>query len=245
MSPLTPPGGRGAAATTIPAQPPLGAFRAGGGGALGAALPTRQRHNGLTALAVALIVGLAAVGAYLYSSAGSKVPVVMVVRHVQAGQVLQRQDLTTVAVSGGVTAFGAGRLPGLVGERAAVTLLPNMLLQQSMVTTGRTLQAGHAQVGVAVTAGQIPADGLAPGDVVRVVQVPDKGAGGGAGATAAGAARPAVLAPRATVFASVPDPATNGSTLLTLVVPDAASNAIAAVSAAGLVALVKIPGSGS
>ena len=64
-------------------------------------MPTRQRHNGLTALAVALIVGLAAVGAYLYSSAGSKVPVVMVVRHVQAGQVLQRQDLTTVAVSGG------------------------------------------------------------------------------------------------------------------------------------------------
>jgi len=54
-----------------------------------------------------------------------------------------------------------------------------------------------------------------------------------------------VLSARATVFAAVQDPSTSGSTLLTLVVPDAASNAIAAASGAGLVALVKIPGSAS
>ena len=131
------------------------------------------------------------------------------------------------------------RLPGLVGQRAAVTLLPHMLLQQSMVTAGQSLQRGQAQVGVAVRSGQIPADGLVPGDVVRVVQLPDKSAASGA------VEAPQVLAERATVFASRPDPSSNGSTLLTLVVPDAAGNAVAAASGAGVVALVKVPGSGS
>lgn len=232
-----------ATTASIPAQPPLssnGSARAvGGAGVLGTALPTRQRHNGFVALAVALIVGLAAIGAYLYSFAGSKTPVVMVVRQVEVGQVLQREDLTTIAVSGPVVAFGAPRLPGLVGQRAAVTLLPHMLLQQSMVTAGQSLQRGQAQVGVAVRSGQIPADGLVPGDVVRVVQLPDKSAASGA------VEAPQVLAERATVFASRPDPSSNGSTLLTLVVPDAAGNAVAAASGAGVVALVKVPGSGS
>ena len=79
--------------------------------ALATALPTRQRHNGFIALAVALIVGLAAIGAYLYSTAGSKTPVVMVVNRIPVGQVVQRSDLTTVPVSGRVVAI-AGSKPG-------------------------------------------------------------------------------------------------------------------------------------
>ncbi len=227
--------GRGTA--TIPSQPPVGSSRAGGAGLLGTALQTRERHNGRIALALFLIVGLAGGGAYLYSSAGSKTPVVEVVRQVQVGQALQRADLTTIDVSGPVTAFGGARLEELVGQRAAVTLVPHTLLQKAMIAQGQTLQTGQAQVGVAVTSGQIPADGLEPGDVVRVLRLPDK--------NAAGASVPAVLAAGATVFSSVPDPTTNGSTLLTLVVPDANSNQIAAASGAGLVALVKVPGSGS
>ena len=230
---------------TIPSRPPVGSSRAGGAGLLGTPLPTRERHNGLIALAVALVVGLATLGAYLYSSAGSKTAVVEVVRQVEVGQALQRSDLTTIRVSGPVTAFGAARLDGLVGQRAAVTLVPHTLLQAAMVTQGQTLQAGQAQVGVAVTSGRIPADGLQPGDIVRVIQLPSKDAGGAAGATGSGPAATVVLSARATVFAAVQDPSTSGSTLLTLVVPDAASNAIAAASGAGLVALVKIPGSAS
>jgi len=41
-------------------------------GPAGAALPTRQRRTGMVALLVALMVGLGAVGASLYVSAGSK-----------------------------------------------------------------------------------------------------------------------------------------------------------------------------
>lgn len=203
-------------------------------GPVGTALPTRQRHNGLVALAVALIVGLAAIGAYLYSSAGEKVPVVMVVREVPAGQTIERADLTTVAVSGQVTAFGAGRLNSLVGQQAAVTLLPDMLLQRSMVTQGETLPAGQSEVGVAVRSGQIPADGLEPGDVVQVVALPSKDSVGEGG-------KASVLVERAQVFAVRADPSTNGGTLLTVVVPSAAGTAVATASGAGQVALIRVP----
>lgn len=232
---MTAPNGRAGAVSSpvVPAQPVAvnGSARLGPGG-LGATLPTRQRHNGFVALAVALIVGLAAIGAYLYSQAGAKTPVVMVVRDVPAGQLIERSDLTTVPVSGPVVAFAGDRLSSVVGQRAAVTLLPDMLLQRSMVTSGEVLAAGQAQVGVAVRSGQIPADGLVPGEVVRVVQLPVKGG-------VAGQAK--VLTNRATVFSARADPAASGGTLVTLEVRAAVGTQVAAASSAGAVALVKVP----
>lgn len=200
-------------------------------GALATALPTRQRHNGFIALAVALIVGLTAIGAYLYSTAGSKTPVVMVIHRIPVGQVVERSDLTTVPVSGRVVAVAGSNLASVIGERAAVTLLPDTLLQRAMVTSGGTLPAGQAQVGVAVRSGQIPADGLAAGDVVRVVRLPVKGSVDG---------QASVLVDRAEVFSSRLDPAVSGGTLVTVVVPEAASTAVAAASGAAAVALVKV-----
>lgn len=199
--------------------------------ALGTALPTRQRHNGFIALAVALIVTLAAIGAYLYSTAGSKTPVVMVIHRIAVGQVVQRSDLTTVPVSGRVVAVVGGNLASVVGQRAAVTLLPDTLLQRAMVTSGQTLPAGQAQVGVAVRSGQIPADGLAAGDRVRVVQLPVKGSVD---------VQASVLVERAQVFSTRLDPAVSGGTLVTVMVPEASSTAVAAASGAAAVALVKV-----
>lgn len=198
---------------------------------LATGLPTRQRRPGFVALAVALIVGLAAVGAYLYSQAGQKTPVVMVVRDVPVGQVVQRADLTTVSVSGQVVALAGANLPSAVGQRAAVTLLPNTLLQRAMLTSGTGLSAGQAQVGMAIRSGQQPADGLLPGDNVRVVALPAQGSG---------SADAKVLSEQATVFATRDDPAVNGGTLVTLMVPDAQSTAIAAAGSQGAVALVKV-----
>lgn len=198
---------------------------------IAAALPTRERHYRLGALLVAMIVGLGSIGGYLYSTAGSKVAVVMVVHAVPAGQVIGRSDLTSVSVSGPVVAFGANRLPSLVGQRAAVPLLPDMFLQRSMVTNGDTLPAGMAAVGVAVRSGQIPADGLAAGDLVQVIELPTK----------VGTGPVLVLVVRAQVFSSRPDPSTSGGTLLTVIVPTLASTAVAAASSAGQIALVRIP----
>jgi hypothetical protein len=184
------------------------------------------------ALGLTLVVGFAAVGAYLYTAAGAKTAVVVVVREVPEGRTVQRADLSTVAVAGGVTAIAGANLDSVVGQAAAVHLLPNMLLQRSMVAPGAGLSAEQAQVGVVVKSGQIPADGLIPGDVVQVVSLPS--------ASASQPGPPQVLVERARVFASREDPAQAGGTLLTLVVPKSQAVSVAAASGAGQIALIKV-----
>jgi hypothetical protein len=181
---------------------------------------------------VLLIVGFAAAGAWLYTAAGSKTAVVVVVRDVPAGHVIARSDLSTVTVAGAVTAIAGDRVDSVVGQAAAVHLLPNMLLQRSMVAATTGLPPSQAQVGVAVKSGQIPADGLVPGDIVEVVALP--------AANAATPGAPQVLAERAEVFAVREDPAQAGGTLLTLVVPRAQAVPVAAASGAGQIALIRV-----
>lgn len=196
-------------------------------------LRTRQRKPGYIALAVALVVGLAAAGGYFYTVAGSKTPVVVVVNEIPAGHVVTREDLSTVDVAGGVTAVAAANIGTVVGQTATVTLLPDTLLQRSMVTDGPLLGADEAQVGVEVVGGQLPADGLLPGDTVLVLQLPDKSqAGTQLEAT--------TLVEKATVFATAADPSDASGTLVTLVAPAAAAPAIAVASNFKLVALVKV-----
>ena len=122
---------------------------------------------------------------------------VVVVDRVPAGHRVDRSDLSTVDVSGAVTAVSAVHLDSVVGQNAAVDLLPGMLLQRSMLTSADPLEPGQAEVGVAVSGGRIPADGLVPGDTVSAVQVPSSGAGGDA---TAAAETSTVLVAKARVF---------------------------------------------
>lgn len=197
-------------------------------------LPTRQRRSGYAALGVLLVAGLGAAFGFMYTTAGQKAPVVVVKSSVSVGEVIERADLSTVDVAGDITAIAAANLESVVGERAAVALLPNTVLQRSMVTDVDPLPTGMVQVGVAVKGGQIPADGLTPGDTVQVLRLP---AAGGTGAPAV----PEVIAAGATVYASLPDPVQGGATLLTLLVPADKAAAVAAASGAGAAALVKVP----
>lgn len=200
----------------------------------GAELPTRQKHSGYVALAVVLIVGLAALGAYFYTQAGKKVPVVLVVHDIAAGHPIGRSDLSTVDVAGAVTAIGGANMNSVVGQTAAVPLLANTLLQRSMVSSAPALSAGQARVGIRVKPGQIPADGLNPGDTVEILQLPGKDPTAGASAAAV------VLAEGAPVFSSAADSSQTGGSLLTVVVPTSRAAGIAAASNAGLIALVAV-----
>lgn len=211
-----------------------GGYPAGRTGAgVGGGLPTRQRRPGYLALALILILGTAALGMNLYSQAGKKTPVVVVVREIAAGHVIDRSDLSVVRVAGQVTAIGAEHLDSVLGQTAAVDLLPNTLLQRAMVTSAAALAAGRSMVGVQLKPGQLPSDGLADGVTVQVLQLPNKD-------TTAGPGPAVVLASAAQVFSSTPDPSQSGGTLLTLLVPASAAAAIAAASNAGLVALVQV-----
>jgi hypothetical protein len=204
---------------------------------VGTPLPTRQKRPGYVALAIVLIVGLAALGAYFYSKAGQKTPVVVVVKDVPAGHVISREDLSTVNVAGGVTALAGSHIDSVVGEVATVELLPNTLLQRSMVTDASPLPASSAMVGVELKPGQLPATGLSAGAQVQVLQLPNKTATAPA---ASGPQNATVLAGSATVYTTTPDPSQTGGTLATLIVPKADAAAIAAASSAGLVALIQV-----
>lgn len=227
----------GGTATKEPAPSRVnGAASAGGVPTARLPLGTRQRKPGYVALAVMLIVGLAALGGFLYSTAGQKTPVVVVVKGVPAGHVVAAEDLSTVDVAGGVVAIAGANLSGVIGQSATVDLLPNMLLQRSMVTSAPMLGADQAQVGVAVRGGQVPADGVAPGDTVLVLRLPAKD-----GSAATGAAATAtVLVRSATVFSSRPDPSAAGGSVVTLTVPASAAPSVATASGLNAVALVKV-----
>ena len=205
-------------------------------------LSTRTRPKGYAALAVALIVGCGALGYYFYTTAGAKVPVVMAKRDIPVGHTITRDDLTTVAVAGGVTAVAANNLSTLLGQHAAVEILPNTLVQRAMVTQSSGLARNQGLVGVAAAPGQIPSSGLVPGDKVEVLQLPTKNAApsspssGGPAATAAAA----VLVAVATVYDVRANPATSAGTLLTLVVPTVSAFGVAQASNDVLIAVVKV-----
>jgi hypothetical protein len=196
-------------------------------------LPIRERRPGYIALAVLLIVGLAALGAYLYAQAGAKTPVVKVVRAVPAGHRIDRADLSTTAVAGGVTAVAGSNLDSVVGKTAAVQLLPDMLLMRSMVTDASPLSPSVSLVGVALRPGQLP-DGLAPGDTVAVLATPGKDAAGGP----VGLSR--MLVESAKVYSLRPDPSAAGGMLVSLLVPASSVPAVTAAGGTGLAALARV-----
>lgn len=202
-------------------------------------LPTRQRRPGLAAIGLIVVLGMGAVFGWLYSTAGEKTPVVVMAREVPVGQVIERADLSTVDVAGSVTAIAGTNLSSAVGQRAAVGLIPGTLLQRGMLTGADPIPAGHVQVGVALKAGQLPADGVHAGDKVAAVWL---------GGTVAGAAQPtnapaaaAVLADAATVYSVRVDPTQTGGSLVTLVVTPEQGLAIAEASSTGNAALIKVP----
>ena len=182
-----------------------------------------------------VVLGMGAVFGWLYTTAGEKTPVVVMAKQVPVGQVIERADLSTVDVAGSVTAIAGANLQSAVGQRAVVGLLPGTLLQRGMLTSGDPIPAGQVQVGVALKAGQLPADGVTAGDTVAVLRL---------GASPAGAAAaPVVLADAATVYAVREDPTQTGGSLVTLVVTADQGLAIAEASSTGNAALIKVPAS--
>ena len=164
-------------------------------------LPTRQRRPGWTALGAVLVIGIGAAFGYLYSHGrvegtgrgGGRAGRGR--RGDRPGPICRRWTWRGTSPRSPARTWSRWS-----GERAAVALLPGTLLQRSMVTDADPIPAGMAQVGVAVKGGQLPADGLAPGDRVQVLRLPGQVAGAG------NPAAPAVLVDEAVVFAAASGP---------------------------------------
>ncbi len=207
------------------------------------ALATRRRRPGLIGLAVLVVAGGGVAGARLYQTAGAKTPVVIAVRDVPAGHRLERADLATTSLAGPVTAIAAANLDSLVGQSAAVHLVPGQLLSRAMLTGQPAVDRNHALVGLSLKPGQLPGDGLEPGDAVQVLVLPPPNAGplNPAAPSAAPAAAP-VLVNAALVYAIRAADAAAEVTVVTLVVGVADAPGVVAAGSAGQVGLIRVGG---
>jgi hypothetical protein len=121
------------------------------------------------------LVALGGLGAaYLAQVVGQTVAVVAVARDVPAGEVIERADLAVANVSAdpALRPVAASDLGTLVGQRAAVALPAGSLLTSAAVTDQVVPPSGRSLVGVALMAGQLPAEPLRAGDEVRIVETP-------------------------------------------------------------------------
>ena len=217
----------------------------------------RAPRRPLLAIGSLVLVVVSAAGfASLYAHAGGRVAVVAVARGVPAGTTIEARDLTIVQVTltPSLHAVGARSLPRIIGQQALYPLFAGTLLVPSEVVREPGPAPGDAVVGVATKPGQLPAMGVKPGQTVAVIMTTQPGetitglgssqsstSGLNVGATAAGA----VLAPQAMVLDVLSQPASStgasdGTIIVSVVVPASLAPAIASASAAGQVALVLV-----
>jgi hypothetical protein len=189
-----------------------------------------RRRRGLIAAGVALVALGALTAAYLVQAVADTSPVVAVAQSVQAGERIDRADLAVAHVTAdpALRPVPAGQLDSLVGRRAAADLLAGSLLTAGAVTETVLPRAGQSLVGVAVTAAQLPAEPLLPGDRVRIVDTP--------AAQADPPASPPAAIPAEVVATTGLDE--TGTTVVDVAVPAADAPGLAARVATGRVALV-------
>jgi hypothetical protein len=164
--------GRSAAA---PARKTWSARTPRGGSALRPSVlsPPRRRRPALTALAVLLIVGGAALAGLLAVRMDSREPVLVVSQQISTGQQITRDMLASRNVSGdSLGTIPASQADKVVGLYARQTVYSGQLLQAALLRSTPPLETDQAQVGVPLTSGKYP-PGLRSGDAVRLIRIGD------------------------------------------------------------------------
>ena len=128
------------------------------------------RNRGRIAAGVFTLALAGLLAVLVYGNVGERQPVLAVARPVDPGQVIAADDLRVVRVAAdaGVKTVPSSQRTVIVGQRAAVRLLPGSILSPAAVTNGRILAAGTSVIGAIVKPGQYPL-GLRAGDDVNVV----------------------------------------------------------------------------
>jgi SAF domain len=196
----------------------------------------RRRQLPWVVIGVVCIVGGSLAGALWARSVSDREAVLVMARAVPAGQVIEHGDVKVSRVAGDadVRAIASGNVATVVGQRAAVDLLPGTLLVRAHVGNPAGLGSGKAMVGLALKPGQLPTAKLGPGNQVQVV---DTGAAPGAVTPAS----PAVLASAGVAGVEEAESDAAGKTVVvSLIVNQAEAPAIAAAGAAGRAALVLV-----
>ncbi|MGI8456934.1 MAG: SAF domain-containing protein [Propionibacteriaceae bacterium] len=138
-----------------------------------AAIQRHRRSPRWIALGVVAICLGALASYFLYSQAAESHSVVAVRDAVPRGTVIQASDLTVVTVGStpGIRTVDADQLPGLVGRRTALDLVPGTLLPPDSVAVEPQPSPQRAIVGIRLGDGRAPRGHLESGSPVRLVAV--------------------------------------------------------------------------
>jgi hypothetical protein len=198
----------------------------------------------LLAVLVVALGGL--VSMWAVSSYAHRDRVLVISANVAVGQRITADDLigADLTLDPRVSAFTVAQQGEVIGKVALVDLARGTLVNPSQVGASPLLTAGEVLVPLQLKPGQLPAVGVAPGQLVWLVATPvDTAQGAQAGAQPG--AQPAAVDPiSATVAESgEPDPAT----LVTVVdvrVPQDQGVSLARMAASGNVTVVVLPAGG-
>lgn len=198
--------------------------------------PAPRRNRTRMALGVVVLVMCVLGAVALYQRASNRVEVVAIRHAVPAGQVVTASDLMTVSIAAGtdLRTVDAASRDSVVGQIAAVALVPGSLLAPAQVSDGPRIPAGMALVGATLKPGQFPT-GVQVGDTVLLVE-----AAAPSSAEAGGMPRDRG---RATVMELDPVEDASTSIAASLLVPEAAASPIAGAGASGRLSVIVVGGS--
>jgi hypothetical protein len=187
--------------------------------------PPGRHRRGLAALAVLLIVLGAAAAGLLAVRVDERRAVLVARRPIGVGQLISSADLAVARIAAdGVAVIPADAAGTVIGRYAAGRIEAGRLIDAGMVSTSGLLTVGKAALGLSLSPGRFPAGGLASGDVVQVIRSVD-----GTGKVIADrAVVGSVVSPTGGVFSG----STSDAVVVTVVVPEAQSAAVAAAGAA-------------
>ncbi|NDZ75913.1 hypothetical protein G3I36_33730 [Streptomyces sp. SID10362] len=229
--------GAGAGRSAAPAQPSVGDRLPS---------PPRERKPALAALAVLLIL-LGALGAtMLVLQVGDRVEVVKVTADIQAGQSVG-DNVTSVMVASddSIKYVKWSQLDALKKLKAKSPIYAGTVVVGQMFGEKAQIPEGKASVGLALKEGQYYAD-IKSGDTVAAYRVGASGSSGSDSSdkdSSASSSGNGFLANASVERVKGDGDATvsTGSTSITLLVDEGDAAALASASAAGEVALVRIP----
>ena len=136
--------------------------------------PPKRRRPALTALAVLLIVGGAALAGLLAVRMDSREPVLVAAADISTGQRITKGMLAQTNVSGdGLSTIPVDQVDQIDGKLyARQTIYKGQLIQNKLLRDTAPLEVDQSQVGVPLTSGKYPPD-LRSGDAVRLIRIGD------------------------------------------------------------------------
>ncbi|MDH6114156.1 hypothetical protein P3T36_000557 [Kitasatospora sp. MAP12-15] len=203
-------------------------------------LRARRRRPAVIAMAAALIAAGGLGGAVLYNSTGQRIAVLALARDVPYGQPLTADDLVVARIASdpALSPVAAGDLNLAVGERATTDLHRGALLLVADVTRALAVAPTDQVVGLSARQGQLPADGLEPGQRVIIVLTDPSVAAGSAGG---GAAHPAGPPTMGAVVAHVGKAGGDGTQVVDVAVPPSDGPVLAFWVASGKFQVILAP----